>query len=79
MMDSATHPTRTTRGIALSRRPFALMLRAGFRASVFVLPVAAVIFWLTRGAEGAWSSALGSVIALAFFAGGLLLMDKMVG
>ncbi|WP_265444933.1 hypothetical protein [Flexivirga meconopsidis] len=79
MTDSDPAATPVKRGVALSNRPFAVMLRAGLRASVWMLPLAAAGCWVFRGAEGGWSAALGAVIALVFFSGGLLLMDKMVG
>lgn len=75
--DGRTTPAR--RGVALSNRPFRLMLRAGLRMSLLSGPIAVVVLWILRGNEGAWSAALGVLVAVGFFASGLWLMDKMVG
>ena len=59
------------------RDPFAVMLRGAFLSSVAVGPVAVVVAAIVGGGKAALAAALGFVIALAFFALGLIIMRKL--
>ena len=61
------------------RDPFAVMLRGAFLPTVAVGPVAVVVAALVSGGKAALGAALGFVIALAFFALGLLVMRRLGG
>jgi ATP synthase protein I len=59
------------------RDPFAVMLRGAFLPTVAVGPVAVVVAAFVGGGKAALGAALGFVIALAFFALGLVVMRKL--
>ncbi|WP_457253506.1 hypothetical protein [Pedococcus sp. P5_B7] len=59
------------------RDPFAVMLRGAFLPTVAVGPVAVVVAAIVGGGKAALGAALGFVIALAFFALGLVVMRKL--
>ncbi|KRF27759.1 hypothetical protein [Phycicoccus sp. Soil802] len=59
------------------RDPFAVMLRGAFLPTVAVGPVAVVVAAIVGGGKAALAAALGFVIALAFFALGLIIMRKL--
>jgi ATP synthase protein I len=59
------------------RDPFAVMLRGAFLPTVAVGPVAVVVAAVVGGGKAALGAALGFVIALAFFALGLVVMRKL--
>ena len=59
------------------RDPFAVMLRGAFLPTVAVGPAAVVVAAIVAGGKAALGAALGFVIALAFFALGLLVMRKL--
>ena len=59
------------------RDPFAVMLRGAFLPTVAVGPVAVVVAAVLGGGKAALGAALGFVIALAFFALGLVVMRKL--
>ena len=59
------------------RDPFAVMLRGAFLPTVAVGPVAVVVAAIVGGGKAALGAALGFVIALAFFALGLIIMRKL--
>ena len=61
------------------RDPFAVMLRGAFLPTVAVGPVAVVVAAIVGGGKAALGAALGFVIALAFFALGLIIMRKLGG
>jgi len=61
------------------RDPFAVMLRGAFLPTVAVGPVAVVVAALVAGGKAALGAALGFVIALAFFALGLIVMRRLGG
>ena len=58
--------------------PFSATLRSSVWPSVVAGGLAAAVLGLTRGVEGAVSGLVGVAIAIAFFASGLLLMDRLV-
>jgi hypothetical protein len=58
--------------------PFSATLRSSVWPSVVAGGVAAILLGLTRGVDGAASGLVGVAIAIAFFASGLLLMDRLV-
>ena len=59
------------------RDPFAVMLRGAFLPTAAVGPVAVVVAATVGGGKAALGAALGFVIALAFFALGLVVMRKL--
>lgn len=59
------------------RDPFAVMLRGALLPTIAVGPVAVVVAAIVGGGKAALGAALGFVIALAFFALGLLVMRKL--
>ena len=59
------------------RDPFAVMLRGAFLPTVAVGPVAVVVAAVVGGGKAALGAALGFVIALVFFALGLLIMRRL--
>ncbi|GAA2159307.1 hypothetical protein [Pedococcus bigeumensis] len=59
------------------RDPFAVMLRGAFLPTVAVGPVAVVVAAVVGGGKAALGAALGFVIALTFFALGLVVMRKL--
>lgn len=61
------------------RDPFAVMLRGAFLPTLAVGPVAVVLAAVVGGGKAALGAALGFVIALVFFALGLLVMRKLGG
>jgi ATP synthase protein I len=58
--------------------PFSATLRGSLVPAVIAGAVTAVALGLFRGVGGAVSGLVGVAIAIAFFASGLLLMDKLV-
>ena len=58
--------------------PFSATLRGSVVPAVAAGVVAAVVLGVLRGVDGGVSALVGVVIAVAFFASGLLLMDKLV-
>jgi ATP synthase protein I len=67
-MSATPHPDRD---------PFAVMLRGAFLPTLAVGPVAVVVAAIVAGGKAALGAALGFVIALAFFALGLVVMRKL--
>ena len=61
------------------RDPFAVMLRGAFLPTVAVGPVSVAAAAILGGGKAALGAALGFVIALAFFALGLLVMRRLGG
>jgi ATP synthase protein I len=59
------------------RDPFAAMLRGAFLPTLVVGPVAVVIGAVVGGGRAALGALLGFVIAMAFFALGLVVMRKL--
>ncbi|MFC6705811.1 hypothetical protein [Flexivirga alba] len=59
--------------------PFATMLRIGIIVNAVCLPVLAIIFWITNGPKGGGSAAIGVLVALVFFAGGLGVLQRVSG
>lgn len=57
--------------------PFAAMLRGAFYPTVAVGPVAVLVAALASGGRAALGAALGFVVAIAFFALGLLVMRRL--
>lgn len=57
--------------------PFATMLRVGIIVNAVCLPVLAIIFWITNGPKGGGSAAIGVLVALVFFAGGLGVLQRV--
>lgn len=57
--------------------PFATMLRAGIVANVVCFPVLAIVFWVINGPKGGGSAAIGVLVALVFFAGGLGILQRV--
>ena len=57
--------------------PFATMLRSGILVNAGCLPVLTAVFWVTSGPEGGGSAALGTLVALVFFAGGLGILRRV--
>ncbi|GAB3486588.1 hypothetical protein [Flexivirga lutea] len=57
--------------------PFATMLRAGIVANAVCLPVLTIVFWILNGPKGGASAAIGVLVALVFFAGGLGLLQRV--
>lgn len=57
--------------------PFATMLRVGITVNAVCLPVLAIIFWITNGPKGGGSAAIGVLVALVFFAGGLGVLQRV--
>ncbi len=77
-MASAENPV-AIRGAASPAKPmFAAMLRAGVLVSAVAFPVVVIAFWLIRGTGGAGGAALGALLAIVFFAAGLLVMTKVI-
>ncbi len=58
--------------------PFSATLRGSLVPALVAGVLAAVVLGLLRGVDGAVSAIVGVAIAIAFFASGLLLMDKLV-
>lgn len=58
--------------------PFSATLRGSLVPAVVAGVLAAVVLGFARGANGGVSALVGVAIAIAFFASGLLLMDKLV-
>jgi hypothetical protein len=58
--------------------PFSATLRGSLVPALVAGALAAVVLGIARGAGGAVSALVGVAIAIAFFASGLLLMDKLV-
>ncbi|WP_406829977.1 hypothetical protein ABEG17_13370 [Pedococcus sp. KACC 23699] len=59
--------------------PFAVMLRGAFLPTLAVGPVAVVVAAVLGGGKAALGAGLGFVIAMVFFALGLLVMRKLGG
>lgn len=57
--------------------PFATMLRVGIFVNAVCLPVLAIIWWITNGPKGGASAAMGVLVALVFFAGGLGVLQRV--
>ncbi|WP_446664525.1 hypothetical protein [Flexivirga sp. B27] len=57
--------------------PFATMLRSGIAANAVCFPVLTIIFWITSGPKGGGSAAIGVLVALIFFAGGLGILQRV--
>ena len=57
--------------------PFATMLRSGIVANAVCLPVLAIVFWAINGPKGGGSAAIGVLVALVFFAGGLGILQHV--
>lgn len=57
--------------------PFAAMLRGAFLPTLVVGPIAVVVAWLAGGGKAAWSAGLGFVVAIAFFALGMVVMSRL--
>jgi len=58
--------------------PFAAMLRATVLPMVATAPLVVAAFWIAKGTRGGLAAMLGVVIAVAFFAGGLYVMGRVV-
>ena len=58
--------------------PFSATLRGSLVPALVTGVLTAVVLGLLRGVDGAVSAVVGVAIAIAFFASGLLLMDKLV-
>jgi ATP synthase protein I len=58
--------------------PFAAMLRATVLPMVATAPVVVAVFWIANGTRGGLAALLGVVVAVAFFAGGLYVMGRVV-
>ncbi|GAB3586065.1 hypothetical protein [Calidifontibacter terrae] len=68
-----------TRGKTSPAKPlFAAMLRAGVLVSAVAFPIVVIVFWLARDARGAAGAALGALLALVFFAAGLMVMTRVI-
>lgn len=58
--------------------PFAVMLRGAFYPTLAVGPFAVLVAWLVGGdGKAAYSAALGFVVAIAFFALGMVVMSRL--
>lgn len=80
-MDSRPRDSRDAKprkAVAVGDKPFSAMLRGGLAAAMVAFPVIVIIFWITRDTKGGGSAALGALIAIVFFAAGLLIMGKIV-
>jgi predicted Na+-dependent transporter len=57
-----------------------ILARHTVARAIYVAPVLIAIFWVTRGFDGAWSSAIGVVIVLANFllAGAILSISARI-
>jgi ATP synthase protein I len=53
------------------------MLRGAFYPTLAVGPVAVVVAWLTGGGKAAYSAGLGFLVAIAFFALGMVVMSRL--
>jgi ATP synthase protein I len=73
--DEATSPQPSG---AAQVPPFAAMLRATVLPIVATAPVVVVAFWIAKGTRGGLAALLGVAIAVAFFAGGLYVMGRVV-
>ncbi|AKU17517.1 hypothetical protein [Luteipulveratus mongoliensis] len=69
---------RPTKAVAVGDKPFAAMLQAGVLASMVAFPVVVIALWIARDSKGGGSAALGALLAVVFFAAGLLIMGKIV-
>lgn len=58
--------------------PFAAMLRATILPMVAAAPLLVAAFWIANGTRGGLAALLGAVVAVAFFAGGLYVMGRVV-
>ena len=59
-----------TRSVSVDQTPVAVesvLARHTVARAVYVAPILIAIFWLTRGWDGAWSSALGVAIVVVNF------------
>jgi len=63
---------------AVQAPPFAAMLRATVLPMAVAAPVVVAAFWIANGTRGGLAALLGVVIAVAFFAGGLYVMGRVV-
>ncbi len=57
--------------------PFAAMLRAAVIPMLCTAPVIVLVFWITRHTRGGLAALLGVSIAVAFFASGLYVMQRV--
>ena len=57
--------------------PFAAMLRAALVPMACTAPVIVLAFWMTRQTRGGLAALLGVSIAVAFFASGLYVMERV--
>jgi len=57
--------------------PFATMLLVGVIVNAVCLPVLVVIWWIANGPKGGGSAAIGVLVALVFFAGGLGVLQRV--
>lgn len=57
--------------------PFAAMLRAAVIPMACTGPAIVLVFWITRQTRGGLASLLGVSIAVAFFASGLYVMNRV--
>jgi len=69
---------RTVDHVETARGPFAAMLRGALAPSAAAGGVTCLVLWATRRGPGGLGAFLGLVVALAFFALGLLVMRRIV-
>jgi ATP synthase protein I len=58
--------------------PFAAMVKGAYLPAGLVGIVLALAYFVTVGAESGWSALLGTVVTIAFFSAGLLLLSRLV-
>ena len=58
--------------------PFAAMLRTAFLPSVLCGVAAVVVFWVSKGASSGLAALGGVLVAVIFFAPGLIVMKRVV-
>lgn len=61
-----------------TRTAFAAMLRAGVVVSTIAYPIVVIAFWIARGPRGGAAAAIGALLAIVFFAAGLMVMGRIV-
>ena len=74
--DAQDWPART--GVPVADDPFRVVLHGALLPAGIVGLVATLVLWIVRGTDGGVSALGGVVVALAFFASGLVMMSRFV-
>lgn len=74
---SDSRDTAVTTPAPLAESPFAPLLRAAFVPAAVCGLITSIILWIVRGTPGGLSALFGTVLALAFFSSGLLVMMRL--